>query len=102
MGEKFELPAELNIYAAVEIRDTLLAWVTEQVAAGTDRLEISAANVAEVDGAGLQILAALSNMGQSWQLVEASQVFTDACHTLGLNKWIDQRVLEAHKAGAPV
>lgn len=100
MGKKFELPAELNIYSAVDIRDTLLAWVTEQVAAGTERLEISAANVAEVDGAGLQLLAALSNMDQSWHLVESSQVFTDACHSMGLSKWIDQRVLETHKTGA--
>ena len=52
MGMRFELPAEINIYSAVEIRDTLLAWVTEQVAAGNDRLEISASNVAEVDATG--------------------------------------------------
>ena len=82
MGMRFELPAEINIYSAVEIRDTLLAWVTEQVAAGNDRLEISASNVAEVDGAGLQLLAALSNMDQAWHLVASSQVFTDACLSL--------------------
>lgn len=102
MGERFELPAELNIYSAVEVRDTLLAWVTEQVAAGSERLELSASNVAEVDGAGLQLLAALSNMDQSWHLVESSQVFTDACHALGLSKWIDQRVLDGAKAGVQV
>jgi anti-anti-sigma regulatory factor len=100
MGMRFELPAEINIYSAVEIRDTLLAWVTEQVAAGNDRLEISASNVAEVDGAGLQLLAALSNMDQAWHLVASSQVFTDACHALGLKQWIDQRVLDANTAGA--
>ncbi len=100
MGEKFELPAELNIYNAVDARDALLAWQTEQLAAGSERLLISAANVAEVDGAGLQLLAALSNMDQSWQLVEPSKVFADACRLLGLNQWLDQRVADSHKTGA--
>ena len=73
---------------------------TEQLAAGSERLLISAANVAEVDGAGLQLLAALSNMDQSWQLVEPSKVFADACRLLGLNQWLDQRVADSHKTGA--
>lgn len=31
MSEPFELPTELNIYSALETRDALLAWVTEQM-----------------------------------------------------------------------
>lgn len=100
MGTRFELPAELNIYSVLEIRDTLLAWVTERGAAGSERLEISASQVAEVDGAGLQLLAALSNMDRPWLLTGASKVFCDACLALGLGQWIDQRLLDANTEGA--
>ena len=96
--ERFELPAELNIYGVLEARDALLAWVTQH-AAKRDYLEISARDVAEVDGAGLQLLAALSNMEQSWRLVDASQVFIDACKTMGFSEWIDERHFKS-SAGA--
>ncbi|MEY3124207.1 MAG: hypothetical protein RLZZ573_727, partial [Pseudomonadota bacterium] len=43
MSDRFELPAELNIYSALESRDALLAWVAEQSAKPQDALEISAA-----------------------------------------------------------
>lgn len=99
MSEPFELPAELNIYSALETRDTLLAWVTEQTTKGRDSLEISAKHVAEIDGAGLQLLAALSNMEQSWRLVDASDVFSEACQTMGLAQWLDKRSLKS-AAGA--
>ncbi|MBK7003970.1 MAG: STAS domain-containing protein [Burkholderiales bacterium] len=99
MGERFELPAELNIYNVLETRDTLLAWVAAQSAAGSERLEISASNVAEVDGAGLQLLAALSNMDHNWQLVGSSKNFTDACHAMGLVPWMDQHVPHANPTG---
>jgi ABC-type transporter Mla MlaB component len=94
MGERFELPSELNIYGAIETRDALLAWVSEHSAKSPDGLEISARDVGEIDGAGLQLLASLSNMEQSWQLVEASEVFVDACRTLGLTHWLDKRYLK--------
>lgn len=94
MSEPFELPAELNIYSAMESRDALLAWVSEQASKSGDFLKISARQVEEVDGSGLQLLAALSNMEQPWQLVDASDVFVDACQTLGLGKWLDARFLK--------
>lgn len=89
MSERFELPPELNIYSAMEIRDALLAWSTAQAASVREHLEISARDVESVDGAGLQLLAALSNMERSWQLVEASDVFAEACRTMGLSRWLD-------------
>jgi len=98
MRTPYELPAELNIYSALESRDALLAWVTEQASKSGGHLEISAAGVTEVDGSGLQLLAALSNMEQSWHLVESSAVFTEACRTLGFGHWLDQRYLK--NAGA--
>jgi anti-anti-sigma regulatory factor len=100
MGERFELPAELNIYSAMETRDALLAWVAEQSAKGRDILEVSARDVAEVDGSGLQLLAALSHGDTPWRLVEASTPFATACRTLGLGDWLDGRHLKAAAGGA--
>lgn len=91
MVERFELPAELNIYSALETRDKLLAWVAENVSKGRDFLEVSARDVSEVDASGLQLLAALSNGENAWRLVEASAVFAEACRTIGLAKWLDSR-----------
>jgi ABC-type transporter Mla MlaB component len=98
MSDRFELPSELNIYSALESRDALLAWVSAEMTQAKGHLEISARDVAEVDGAGLQLLAALSNMEQTWHLVEASEVFCDACRTLGFGHWLDKRYLGASSA----
>jgi len=99
MGERFELPAELNIYSALETRDALLAWLAEQSSKGRDFLEVSAREVAEVDGSGLQLLAALSNGDTPWRLVEASTAFADACRTLGLVDWLDGHHPKSGSAG---
>lgn len=90
MSTPFELPAEMTIYSAVEIRDALLGWVTEQNAKSAKVLVISAAKVEEIDGAGLQLVASLSNTDQQWQLVNPSPAFTDACKALGLQAWLNK------------
>ena len=100
MTTPFELPAELTIYSALETRDALLAWVTEQSAKSNVSLEVSARQVSDVDGSGLQLLAALSNMDVTWRLVEASSAFVEACQTLGLTGWLDQRDLKTNVSGA--
>ena len=100
MTERFELPAELNIYGALETRDALLAWVAENAAKGGDLLEVSAVNVQEVDGSGLQLLASLSNMGQSWRVTEPSDAFANACRTLGFGDWLDGRAARGKTTGA--
>jgi anti-anti-sigma regulatory factor len=100
MGERFELPAELNIYSALETRDALLTWVAEQGAKGRDHLDISARDVVEVDGSGLQLLAALSHGETPWYLVEASAPFAEACRTLGLGNWLNGRSLTSTAGGA--
>ena len=94
MSDRFELPSELNIYSALESRDALLAWVADQTTKAKGYLDISARDVVEVDGSGLQLLAALSNMEQTWHLVEASEPFSEACRTLGFADWLDQRYLK--------
>ena len=73
MSKPFELPEELTIYSALETRDALLAWVTTQTDKSAKLLEVSAAKVREVDGAGLQLVAALANMDQGWQDVYKRQ-----------------------------
>jgi anti-anti-sigma regulatory factor len=100
MSERFELPSELNIYSALEARDNLLAWVASRASEGDDYLQISARDVQEVDGSGLQLIAALSNMDQPWHLVETSEVFADACRTIGLAHWLDKRFLKASSGEA--
>ncbi|MEY4737409.1 MAG: hypothetical protein RL302_1728 [Pseudomonadota bacterium] len=99
MSEPFELPVELNIYSALETRDALLAWVTEHASKGQDTLLVSAKNVEEIDGSGLQLLAALTNMEHTWHLVDPSDALVDACRTMGLSQWLDQRVLKSGSGG---
>jgi anti-anti-sigma regulatory factor len=84
----YPLPAELTIYSAMETRDSLLAWVTEQSTRSRRVLELSASAVTEVDGSGLQLIAALSNMHLPWRLTDASAEFSEACRTLGLTDWL--------------
>jgi hypothetical protein len=48
----------------------------------------------------LQLIAALSNMDQPWHLVETSEVFADACRTIGLAHWLDKRFLKASSGEA--
>lgn len=88
MGKRFELTPEWNIYTALESRDALLVWASEQHAKGDGILEVCAAKVSEIDGAGLQLLAALGNQETQWRLVDASDVFVDACKTLGFHHWL--------------
>ena len=100
MTTPFNLPAELTNYSATETRDALLAWATEQSARPHRTLEVSALPVKEVDGSGLQLLAALTNMNLSWRLVDASAEFIDACRTLGLTDWLPD-AMTALEGGAP-
>jgi ABC-type transporter Mla MlaB component len=92
MSKPFELPEEMTIYSAVETRDALLAWVTEQGTKSAKLLEISAAKVREVDGSGLQLLASLAHMDQPWRLVEPSAALLEAGKTLGLESWLDDQI----------
>jgi len=91
MSKVFELPEEMTIYSAVETRDALLAWVTEQSAKSARMLHISGAKVSEIDGSGLQLLASLAHMDQPWQLVEPSEALREASKTMGLGDWLDEQ-----------
>jgi ABC-type transporter Mla MlaB component len=88
MSQAFELPEEMTIYGAVETRDALLAWVTEQGAKSVNLLEISGAKVREVDGSGLQLLASLAHTHQPWRLINPSTSLSEACANIGLDGWL--------------
>lgn len=92
MEERFELPAELTIYAVAETRDALLAWMTKFGVKPGSHMRLCARAVESVDGAGLQMLAALTNMGVTWHLVDASAPFLEACELMGLHTWVDNLV----------
>jgi anti-anti-sigma regulatory factor len=83
MHDRYELPPELTIYGVSAVRDALLAWLGERAETVHGGLEISAHAVTDVDGAGLQLLAALSASGPGWRLVDPSAAFADACRVLG-------------------
>lgn len=95
MSTPFELPEEMTIYSAVETRDALLAWVTEQAANSRPLLEISGANVREVDGSGLQLLASLSHTAQAWHLLHPSAPLVEACAHIGLSDWLVEQTAVA-------
>ena len=100
MSEPFALPSALTIYSALETRDALLAWVAER-SHKSSHLELSASKVDEIDGAGLQLLAALTNAQQDWHLVDTSAVFTEACRTLGLGHWLDAHSVHRGRETTP-
>ena len=82
------LPPELTIYTACETRLTWLSWLGEQ--ADSDRTEVfalDAAEVREVDAAGVQLLLALQHTltarQQTLSLVQPSSALAAACQALG-------------------
>lgn len=95
MTTPFMLPAELTIYSALDTRDALLTWVAEQTSNSEVALQVSAREVNEVDGSGLQLLASLSNMDLTWHLLDASEVFCEACRTMGLASWMDNELFRS-------
>jgi anti-anti-sigma regulatory factor len=99
MDDSFELPSELTIYSVGETRDALLAWVGQQGEKSVSPLIISAKAVENVDGAGLQLLAALGSMSLTWRLAATSEVFTEGCTTLGFAHWLDGKDVVAANAG---
>ncbi|HEY1104011.1 MAG TPA: STAS domain-containing protein [Burkholderiaceae bacterium] len=88
MEPTLALPAELTIYNATDICQRWLAWL-QGLPAGSTACTLDARHVAEVDGAGLQLLAglagALQARGLATRLVEPQETLRDACRSLGLD-----------------
>ena len=100
MSNRFELPSELNIYSAQTSRDALSAWASQCSAQGLDQLEVSAAQVSEVDGSGLQLMASMATTQPHWRLVQPSTAFAEACRTLGFAQWLQAPATPASPATA--
>lgn len=86
------LPSELTIYTVGETKPHWLAWLNaarDASAAGAEALicQVDAAAVDEVDGAGVQLLLALSNAlasaHLSLRLTDPSGPLVAACNALG-------------------
>lgn len=79
------LPAELTIYTAAQTRQ---AWLDLPAAATDEPLRLQASAVAEIDGAGLQLLVALRHSLAAQQralhLLEPSPTLRTACARSGL------------------
>lgn len=94
MTANYSLPPEMTIYTAVSVRTTLQEWVRKlpksrrTKAPGDKPLVIDAAEVTEIDTAGLQLLIALSHSlaakRRRLELGRPSQALRTACAALGL------------------
>lgn len=94
MTTSYALPAELTIYAVGALRPEWQQWVTKLPkrrgkASGAAIFEVDAAAVLEVDGAGVQLLVALSHSlaarRRTLRLVNVGQTLASACEVLGLS-----------------
>jgi len=95
MNKRFELPEEFNVYGAQNAIESLKLWLGQGEAGPGDHIEIDAGKVMEIDGTGIQILAALSQSGYRWKLVEASAKFINACLVTGHQDWISTSEVSA-------
>lgn len=94
MSASYSLPSELTIYAANAVRTTFQEWVRQlpkgrRAKARPDKpLVVDAANVMEIDAAGLQLLIALARSvavkKHRLELSQPSQTLRNACTTFGL------------------
>jgi len=86
MTSTLNLPSELTIYAVAELRPQWLAWMA---AADDDALCADAADVSEIDGAGLHLVLSLARAlerdGRTLAVQNPSATFDAACRTLGLD-----------------
>ena len=88
MNRCFELPEDFNVYHMQETLEALKLWLHQGKVADGALIDISAARVAEIDGTGMQLLAALQNSGYRMRIVEASRKFTEACDITGNSAWL--------------
>lgn len=90
------LPAELTIFTAAETRDALLGAAADAARSGA-ALHVDAADVIDVDGAGVQLLVSLSRLCERderpWHLHSPSDALVHACTVLGLTKWLERHAV---------
>lgn len=95
MTAAFQLPTELTIYSVGATRDALMAWLTQQDASPGDSVEIDAGHVEDIDGAGVQMLgaltAALTQRGLLWCVTAPSSHLLEVCKVMGSLGWLERR-----------
>ncbi len=90
------LPDELTIFTASEWFPQCQAWLEGSAQEAEDHrvLTVDAHGVAEIDAAGLQLLASLSNSlekaGRQLRLISPSPVLSGACRALGAASLLGQ------------
>lgn len=99
MSTLLQLPAELTIYVAAELKADWLTWLDGLPADAPTDLRADGRLVSEVDAAGLQCLLALKrslhSRGRTLLLQQPSAVLHKACVTLGAGGLLDPQTLEA-------
>lgn len=92
MSSLLSLPRELTVYTVGELHGRCLEALSAWSAPPEDALEVDAAEVEEVDAAGLQWLLSLSygaaGEGREFALAEPSTALRRACEALGMNDWL--------------
>ena len=84
----FELPEEFNVYSSHDTLEALKLLLSDPLIDKSEFIEISAHKVAEIDGTGMQLLAALSKAGYKWRIGDASEKFQNTCRSLGFGSWL--------------
>ena len=97
MQDTLELPAELTIYTASATRTAWLAWLSRPDFNPHGTVQIEGGQVEDIDGAGVQLLGALTQSlverGLAGRVATPSVALLEACHVLGSQQWL---------VGAPV
>ena len=88
MNYVYPLPEEFNVYRAEETLETLRAWLKHTPVAPGAQIDISAAQVAEIDGTGLQLLASLRRSGYQVRVIDPSPKFMAALESSGNTGWL--------------
>ena len=85
------LPPELTIYTAGETRTACMSWLS---ASNDEVLGVDGSAVAEVDGAGIQLLAALARslraQDRRLHVGSPSQPLRNACNGLGFADLLEE------------
>lgn len=86
MTEPLNLPSEVTIYVATELRGAWLDWL-EHRAGDADEVVADGHAVEEIDAAGLQVLLALARSlearSQRLRIQRPSEALQQACGRLG-------------------
>ncbi len=93
MSTTMALPAELTIYTAAQTREGLLDRLGADDGAADTPFVVDGSAVTEVDGAGVQLLVALSRsllaQGRRLCIAAPAQTLASACVALGVASLVE-------------